>query len=202
MDNIEVVERRMRAHPAFTGGPADEGYWLDAMQCTLASLGRYDAMVELRVDGLEQSPEGIEWHIAASSRAGFHWDVLDTLARRLWTGGKGLPPKLTAWWLDATTGVTKKPSRGGRHDRSNTMRDAIIVTTINAIHDVTDLPYDFDETSKPGRAPRTACHSVAERLGKSYATVRSIWRKSRFLVDHAREIGRIPPARKRQRRTS
>ena len=128
--------------------------------------------------------------------------MLDTLVRRLWTGGKGVPVRLAAWWMDATTGVSEKPTRGGRHDRKNLMRDFIIATTINAIHDVTDLPYDFDEPSKPGRTVRTACHSVAERLSMPYATVRSIWWKNRSSVAKGREAGYIPPARKRQRRIS
>ena len=46
MDEIEVAEHRMRVHPAFTGGPADEGYWLDSLQWALKSIGTYESMVE------------------------------------------------------------------------------------------------------------------------------------------------------------
>ena len=98
-------------------------------------------------------------------------------------------------------GVTTKPIRGGEHDRKNQMRDVIIAATVNMVHHVTDLPYEFDETSKPGRVPRTACHSVAERLGMPFNTVRTIWRKNRDDVDLARGDGGVPPARGRRRRT-
>ena len=50
----------------------------------------------------------------------------------------------------------------------------MILAAVNGIHDVSGLPYDFDEP-KSGE-PRTACHAVAERLGMPFTTVRTIWR--------------------------
>ena len=48
MDESRLAElkRRIRAHPAFHGGPADETYWLDFMEWTLAEFGTYDFRVE------------------------------------------------------------------------------------------------------------------------------------------------------------
>ena len=119
----------------------------------------------------------------------------------LWTNGKPVPPTLVEWWMDFTMGVIKKPIRGGRHDRKSQARDVIIAATVNMVHHVTDLPSEFDETSKPGRTPRTACHSVAERLGMPFNTVRTIWRNNRDYVDLARGDGGVPQARGRRRRT-
>ena len=56
MDDIETAGRRMRAHPAFTGGPADEGYWLDSLQWALASNGTYEVMTNNYAARLEQKP--------------------------------------------------------------------------------------------------------------------------------------------------
>ena len=52
--------------------------------------------------------------------------------------------------------------------------DGIVPVQSTGFATVTDLPYEFDEPSEPGRLPRTACHVVAERLGWKYGRVRSI----------------------------
>ncbi len=200
MDEIEVAEHRMRVHPAFTGGPADEGYWLDSLQWALKSIGTYESMVERYAARLERNPEQAEWYIRASLVNRLYWDVLEVFVREMWTNGRGLRLTLIEWWMNATTGVIQKPSLGGKRTRRNFMRDLLIVATVNAIHEATDLPYEFDEP-KPPRKPRTACHAVAERLAIPYATIRTIWRKSRLHLDRARESGRIPVARKRRRRS-
>ena len=105
----------------------------------------------------------------------------------------------TTWWMDKTTGVINKKHHGKKQTRKNLMRDVLIAETVSMIHDVTDLPYEFD-APKSGGEPWTACHSVAKRLGMPYATVRSIWRKNRVYGDLAREEGLSPAARKRRRR--
>lgn len=202
MDDNGPVERQTHVDPAFTGGSEAATFWLDCMERVLAKGGSYEATVEFLTDALAQNPGQIGWHIDESARAGLSWDVLDMFVRRQWTSGKPLPIETAVWWLDATTGVTKKPIRDGKRDRRNLMRDSIIAMTINTIHDVTDLPYEFDEPSKPGREPRTACHLVAERLGMPYHTVRSIFENQRPSMIKARKNGRLPPARKRRRRTS
>ena len=200
MDEIEAAEHRMRAHPAFTGGPADEGYWLDSLQWALKSIGTYESMVERYAARLEQNPEQAEWYIRASLENRLYWDVLEVFVREMWTNGRGLRPTLIEWWMNATTGVIKKPTLGGKRTRRNFMRDVVIVATVDAIHEATDLPYEFDEP-KPHRKPRTAGHAVAERLAIPYETIRTIWRKNRLHVDRTREAGRIPVARKRRRRS-
>ena len=189
----------MRAHPAFTGGPPDEGYWLDSLQCVLASRGTYESMVEDYAARLERNPEQAERYVRASLVNRVYWDVLEIFVREMWTNGRNLQLTLIDWWMDATTGMTQKPRHGGKQTRDNFMRDVLIVATVDAIRNVTDLPYEFDEP-KPGEEPRTACHSVAERLSMPYNTVRTIWQNSRFHVDCARNEGLIPAARKRRRR--
>ena len=82
----------------------------------------------------------------------------------LWTNGKPVPPTLVEWWMDATMGVIKKPIRGGRHDRKSQARDVIIAATVNMVHHVTDLPSEFDETSKSGCAPAPSLHGEAASL--------------------------------------
>ena len=198
MADLEALRRRIRAHPASSGGPPDEGYWLDILEFELATSGSYEFMVE-RVTGLcERQPERLAAYIVASEYDRLHWDVLHALVLRLQAEEKEVPPDLTKWWMDATTGDRDKPKQGGRVKHRNSMRDATIVAAVNGIRNVTDLPYEFDER-KSGE-PRSACHVVAERLGMRHATVRTIWRNNRSLVDRVRALELIPPERKRTRR--
>ena len=198
MADLKALRRRISAHPASSGGPADEGYWLDLLEFELATSGSYELMVK-RLAGLcEQQPEKLAAYIEASERGRLHWDVLHALVQRLQAKEKDVPPSLTKWWLDATTGNRNKPKQGGRTRHRNAMRDAMIVAAVNGIRNVTDLPYEFDER-KSGE-PRSACHVVAERLGMRYATVRTIWRNNRPLVERLRELKLLPPERKRTRR--
>ena len=195
--------RRVRANPAFHGGPADEGYWLDLMELLLAEFGTYEFKVEVLADGLEQHPERVLAYVAASEKDRLFWDVLDRLVPQLWRNERVVPDELLEWWMDNTTDVSDKPSRSGEHGRRNQMRDLTIVWAVNGIRNVTDLPYEFDAPApSSGREPRTACHVVAERLGWKYERVRSIWQKNRSILNRAREHGLIPPERARRRRTA
>ena len=200
MDESRLAElkRRIRAHPAFHGGPADEIYWLDFMECTLAEFGTYDFQVEFRADMLSRHPEQVPTYVVASESDRLAWDVLSRLVPLLWRTERVMPAVLLEWWMDKTTGIRDRPRSSGKHGRRNRMRDLTIVTAVNGIRNVTDLPYEFDESS--GREPRTACHVVAERLGSPYESVRSIWRKNRSIVKRARAHGLVPPARPRTRR--
>ena len=155
-------------------------------------------MVEHFADWCERQPEMLYAYIITSKRDRLAWDVLHVLVPRLRTGGKALPPVLAEWWIDATTGVLAKPDVGGKPVHRNTMRDATIASAVNGIHDVTDLPYEFDATKS--ESPRSACHVVADRLGMRYGTVRTIWLKHRQLVERARLLGLVPPSRPRKRR--
>ena len=150
--------------------------------------------------GWNKTPNRQTGFLRASLVKRMYWNVLEVFVREMWINGKDMPPTLIAWWMDKTTGVIKKPRHGGKQTRKNLMRDVLIAETVSAIHDVTDLPYEFD-APKSGGDPWTACHSVAKRLGMPYATVRSIWRKNRVYGDHAREEGLIPAAQKQRRRT-
>lgn len=200
MDDVEALKRRIRAHPAFGGGPADEGYWLDFLEFTLAKFGSYEFMVERLADSCERQPETLAAYIVASENDRLTWDALYALVPRLPANGRAVPPSLNDWWLDATTGVRQRPKKGGKVKHRNRMRDLTIVAAVNGIRDVTDLPFEFDER-KSGE-PRSACHVVAERLGMRYATVRTIWRKNRAIVDRARAHELVPPGRERTRRPS
>ena len=94
MDDIETAGRRMRAHQAFTGGPADEGYWLDSLQCALASHGTYESMLENYAARLEQNPGQAEWFVKVSLVNRMYWDVLEVFVREMWINGKHMPPAL------------------------------------------------------------------------------------------------------------
>lgn len=197
------LRRRLRAHPAFRGGPADEGYWLDLMELLLENFGSYGFKVEMLAENLERHPDRVPAYVSAAAQDRFAWDVLDQLVRQLWLSGKTVPPALVRWWMDKTTAVSTKPRGTGDHVRRNEMRDLMIVWAVNGIRNVTDLPYEFDAPApSSGREPRTACHVVAERLGWKYERVRSIWQKNRSILNRAREHGLIPPERARRRRTA
>ena len=79
MADLETLRRRICEHPAFQGGPADEDYWLDFLEFTLAKYGTYDFMVERRADWCERQPEMLYAYIITSnsplkkaSLTGFH----------------------------------------------------------------------------------------------------------------------------------
>ena len=57
MDDRSTVEHRLPPRSEFTGGPDDEGRWLDVMQYALASFGTYEFMVKQHGARLEQRPE-------------------------------------------------------------------------------------------------------------------------------------------------
>ena len=198
MDDVEVLKRRIRAHPAFQGGPADEDYWLDFLEVILEEFASYECMIEQLADSLERHPEKLPAYLCGSEKDLLFWDVLHALVPRLWLGKKAVFPALIKWWMDATTGVLVKPKRGGKVVWRNRMRDAVIVTAVNGIREVSGIPYEFDEPNFT--TPHTACHVVARRLGMSFATVRSIWRKNKSIVDDARAHGLVPPPRTRKRR--
>ena len=201
MDESRLAElkRRIRAHPAFHGGPADETYWLDFMEWTLAEFGTYEFKVDCLADNLKRHPDQVPGWVIASESDRLACDVLSHLVHLLWRNEKLWPPDvLLEWWMDKTTGIRDKPPSCG--EGRNQMRDLTIVAAVNGIRDVTDLPYEFDEHGGSGRAPRTACHVIAERLGWTYGRVRTIWRKNRSIVDRARARGLVPPERRRKRR--
>lgn len=200
MDESRLAElkRRIRAHPAFHGGPADETYWLDFMECTLAEFGTYDFKLDCLADNLKRHPDQIPGWVIASESDCLAWDVLSHLVHLLWCNEKVVPAVLLEWWMDKTTGIRNKPRRGG--EGRYEMRDLTIVAAVNGIRDVTDLPYEYDKPGRSFRAARTACHVVAERLGWTYERVRSVWRNNRSIVDRARTHGLVPPARPRTRR--
>ena len=200
MDESRLAElkRRIRAHPAFHGGPADETYWLDFMECTLEEFGTYDFKVEVLADNLKRQPDRVPAAVVASESDPLVWDVLSRLVPLLWRNERVLPAVLLEWWMDKTTGIRDRPPSGGEGRKQ--MRDLTIVAAVNGIRNITDLPYEFDEPS--GRDPRTACHVVAKRLGCTYERVRSIWRNNRSIVKRARAHGLVPPARPRTRRNS
>ena len=75
MADVEALKRRIRAHPAFGGGPADEGYWLDFLEFTLAKFESYEFMVDCLADSCERQPK--------------RWPP--TLLRQSTTGSPGMP---------------------------------------------------------------------------------------------------------------
>ena len=197
MDRFEDLKRKLRAHPAFHGGPADEEYWLDFLEASLAKFGSYEFLIEMQGKGLERRPERLAAYILASREDRLAWDVLYDLVPRLRRGGQALPNELAEWWISATTGVLKPPKRGGKVVHRNRARDTAIAAAVKGIHDVSGIPYEFDEP-KSGD-PHTACHVVANRLGMTYEAVRSIWRKMHPLIKRAQERGLVSPSRKTRR---
>ena len=195
----DVLLRKIREHPAFHGnGPADEEYWLDYMQLTLAEFGTYEFMVECFADWCERDTKMLAAYIIVSEKDRLAWDALHVLVPRLRTGGKVVPPLLVEWWLDVTTGILKKPKKGGKPVQRNSNEQATIAAAVNGIREVSGIPYYSDERNDA--EPHTACHVVAERLGMPYTTVRSIWLKMQPLVKRAQENGLVPPPRPKKRR--
>ena len=214
MSDFDALKARIRQHPAFGGGPADETYWLDLLEVTLAEIvpANLDALAEFLARVHERNPAIWPFYIAASHEDPFAWKVLQALFRRLQRREAGSlavseeqPPifhagfnALNDWARDVASEALTRPRRRGGDRRTNMSRDAAIVAAVNGIRETSGIPYEHD-TRKEGN-PRTACHVVAERLGWEYGKVRTIWRRNRSLLDRARDQGLLPPARKRTRR--
>ena len=212
MSDLEILIDRIRKHPAARGGAADEGYWLDLLEFCLAEFGGgLDALAKMYALNLERHPEKWQAYIAGSRDDLLAFKTLQVLLANMrgkQPGSISVSPEeavvwqaalnsLNSWAQDAALENIKKPK--DRPDkRKRMLRDATIAATVNGIHDLSGVPYEFDEP-KSGE-PRSACHIVADRLGMPYATVRSIWRKERDLLNSAREHGLIPQPRSKQRR--
>ena len=213
MKDLEALKQRIRAHPAFRGGPADEDYWLDMVEVCLAeSPGGLDALAETQALIIESHPENWQAYIVASRVDLLAYKTLQVLLTNLRgkkPGSIKVSPEeaevwqvaldgLNRWAQDVALEIIQKP-KDGPDKRKLRSRNTIIVAAVNGIHDVSGVPYEFDEP-KSGE-PRSACHIVADRLGMPPTTVRSIWRKERSLLKRAREHGLIPPPRPKRRRT-
>ena len=213
MKDLEALKQRIRAHPASRGGPADEDYWLDTVEFCLAEFaGGLDAHAKMLALNIESHPEKWQAYIAASRDDLLAYKTLQVLPANM----RGKKPSsinvsseeaevwrvalnsLDGWVQDVALEIIQKP-KDGPDRRKKMLRDAIIAAAVNGIHDVNGVPYEFDEP-KFGE-PRSACHIVADRLGMTPTTVRSIWRKERGLLNRAREHGLLPPPRPKQRRT-
>ncbi|MCY4430789.1 MAG: hypothetical protein OXC11_10430 [Rhodospirillales bacterium] len=207
MPDLEALKRRIREHPAAQGGPADVTYCLDLLQVTLKmSFVPLAGQAALCAAVHHRNPQMWFAYIAVSREDPFAWAILQALLRRLKhetpeslsASEEQLPifrvgfDALNDWAREVASGELQKPTRPGRDRRKLQMENAAIVATVNFIRDHSDLPYEGEDGS--------ACQVVADRLGMTYATVRTKWQNGQPLLRRARESGRIPPAKKRTRR--
>ena len=201
MDRSEVLKSRIRAHPAFRGGPPDEGYCLDFLESVLAgiALEGLDPIADLNAAVLERHPEKWGAYIAASEKDLLAYKTVQVLLRNLRRQGSVEGP-VQEWAYDVAEGLCTVPT-GGPDQRKKMLRNAAIIATVKMIGDVSGIPYEFDEP-RSGE-PRTACHVVADRLGMKFATVRTIWRNGNkdALWDRVQELGVPRPRRKGRSQT-
>ena len=208
MDEARLAElkRRIREHPAFHGGPADEAYWLDYTEAMLALFPEgHDTMAEIMAGVALKRPEIWPAYVEASNSDLLFWKIVRVMVRLSRPGASesyNVPEDafqcLNEWALDAATEVRREPKER-RDERKMMMRNLTIVIAVHGIREVSGIPYEFDEP-KAGD-PRSACHVVADRLGWTYGKVRSIWRKGRPLLERAQKQELVPPSRKKTRRT-
>ena len=212
MSDLEVLRERVRAHPAFHGGPVDEDYWLDIVEVLLAEFDvGLDRLAKTLATNLKSHPENWHAYIVRSRDDLLAYKTLQILLANM----RGKHPgsvnvsseeakvwrtaldSLNRWAQDVALETIQKP-KDGPDERKMMLRNAIIVAAVNGIRDVSGVPYDYDEP-KFGE-PRSACHIVANRLGMPFSTVRSIWRKDRSLLTQAREYDLIPQPRPKQKK--
>ena len=212
MPDLDALKARIRQHPAFRGGAADETYWLDLLEVCLHEVvpQNLDGIAEHLAAVHERNSERWLTYISASENDLLAWKVLQALLRRLmkrepgslvicdeqepiWRAGLN---GLNQWAREVAVGDRREPSDHPDR-RKHLPRNGMIVAAVNGIREVSGIPYERDD-SQSGE-PRTACHVVAERLGWTYSKVRTIWRRNRYLIDRQRQSGRMPPARKRTR---
>ena len=207
MDDLDVLKRRIQAHPAFRGGPADEAYWLDLLEVTVREMfpEGLDTLADLTADVLERHPERWWAYIEASREDLLAWKIVHSLLKRFRNRPPGSPvvseddegswrtaaALLIAWGMDVATGDRKEPPDGSDR-RKRALRNRAIIATVNGIRDLGELPYESDDRW-------SACDAVAKRLGMAYATVRTVWRNGRGKLRSARAHGRIPPSKKQRR---
>ena len=67
MTDPDILKERIMAHPAFKGGPADESYWLDFLEFSLAAFPEgLDTLASLLATDLERHPENWAAYIETS----------------------------------------------------------------------------------------------------------------------------------------
>lgn len=194
MDSRREAELRRLILGADEQGAYDTEYCLNLLEYTLGvedlTPPDLDGVAERLAEVLVQRPEDWRAFIAASKTDRLAWKTLQCLLadlRQREPGSVDAPPEalgqLQGWALDVAQGVRAEPRKRGRDRRENSLRDAVIAATVDAIRLHSDLPAT-SETSE-----RSACHLIACRVHLSYDNVRRIWRRARPLLDRASEVG-------------
>ena len=177
------VARRMRGEDKIDNF---EEYWLDCLEIMRNILSR-EQTPEMFVQYLVQRPEYVTVYIKASTKSRAAWTILTRLLRSVRLQQIAMDfsnehereqceAALNAWALDAHAGILKKPQTRGQDKYSLAIRDAVIASTVNGIRNLGARP--ATSNIHPGRS---ACHVVANRIGLSYAAVRTIWQNNQFL---------------------
>ena len=181
----------------------DEAYWLDMLEVLLARVVPHDLdeIAELQAEHLIRHPSRWKVYIAASRTDTLAWKTLRSLLGKLRARQPGsfvvsaehhaeweaALQRLNGWALDVAQGIRSAPRRKGRDRRSEQLRNASIVATVNGIRNLGTKP------ATSSKADSSACHVVAKRVNLSYEAVRTIWRNNQRLLKQASELGIIPP---------
>ena len=141
----------------------------DFIPCDLESMG------EFRAGMLLHEPDRWPAYIKASETDRWAWETLAGLVRIFRKRAEGtrdvvLPPPLSEWVLEVGSGGRRAPPWEHR-PKLQEFRHVVIAMAIERLHDL-GRPY-----APPSE--NTACHLVAERLGKKIDLVRDIWKKQR-----------------------
>ena len=136
------------------------------MKEELDFVSRFDALLMLR------TPEAWPRYVEESDQNPGVWDTLQYLVRELlelgWTDQVAKCEPLFKWVLEAAAGVrSRRGKRKGSFKKER--RDPVICLTVAAIAGSGPRP---PTSNKDGWS---ACHRVANRLGRSYEAVRTIW---------------------------
>ena len=201
LDFLEVIGTRAlemdeyrNAHVARQMLPVDkieihEEYWLACVEVVLEQLTRW-TFTEMFAQHLAQRPERVVVYIKASTKYRAAWTILTRLLRKLRRQQLSMSCSnehereqceaaqcaLTEWAWDVAAGIRKKPQTRGQDKYALAIRDAVIASTVNGIRNLGARP--ATSNIHPGRS---ACHVVANRIGLSYAAVRTIWQNNQFL---------------------
>ena len=152
---------------------------LDSLEWSLADFVPDDleSIGELRGGMLLQEPDLWPAYIEASKKDRWAWETLSGLVRIFRKRAQGrvrdvvLPPPLSKWVLDVASSSKRGPPPWEHRPKLKEFEHRTIAMAIERLHDL-GRPY-----APPSE--NTACHLVAERLGKKIDLVRDIWKKQR-----------------------
>lgn len=193
------LRKRVSKHRHYTRGKArDEALVLDEMGLMLHTpADQVDTLVDRYAVMLLAVPKRAQPYVDAAARDWFAAAVVNRLRALQWTvrwwsprrwtrPQRALRRRLESWQADLDSGKVTRPRRKpGGHRSLNLYRDTVIAAAVIELNEYCGLPHE-------SHGARSGCSAVADRLGESYATIRTVFRSLRQVRQLAEQAGEVP----------